>query len=114
MVCIKQNNLVNKFSDYDIVPEMLKLIKNKYLGVQQQNIFDDEIRSMKMKSTDTSITDLEKHYTIFAQYMSNILICDSTVPSYQYVELYKKSLPLAIVQLMSNIDNMTDISTMPY
>ena len=94
-----------------MVPEILRLIKNEYLGVQQQNIFDDKIRGMKMKPMSLTRMDLEKHYTSFAQILSNILICDSKVPEYQYVVLYKKSLPLAIIQLITgDIDTMTDIS----
>ena len=96
--------------DDTIVPVILSMIKMNFLGVHQQNEFDLRIRNMKLRSTSLTKSDLEQHYTSFVQLMNNILLCDSNIPEYQYVVLYKQSLPLPILQLIGDIDNMKNIS----
>jgi hypothetical protein len=60
---------------------------------------------MKIGSS-ISQEDIRNHYTSFSKLFNNIQICDPTTSEDQYVQLYKDSLPLSLIQLMDGLDSM--------
>jgi hypothetical protein len=99
-------------NDYVIVI-ILKAFKAEYLNDMQRVQLDRAIRKLSMKSGSyISAEDIDMHYTSFMKLFNSIQMCDPTTSDSQYVQLYKDSLPISLMQLMGNIDDMKTLDSL--
>ena len=63
-----------------------------------------------MKSIHITKQELDTHFAHFVKLLNNIMICEPTAPEHQYIVLYKHSLSLPLLQLMGNVDILTNLN----